>query len=278
MLAVLCVLRFHGARIGVVFHDATPYAGRRWVDRIRRAVQILVMRREYAWSECSIFPVPIGTVAWLPSSRGKATYIPVSANLSGSCVPKQITGIAGDARKTVAVFGVTGAPGLHRDVHFIAHAVRLAAERIPDLRLLVLGRHAEDAAAPLSAALAGAHVDLEFHGVLPAEEVESLLCTADVLLFVRGGISSRRGSAMAGIACGLPVVAFQGPETGPPLIEAGVLLVHEGDRDALGDALTRILSDASLRSELSARSFAARDKYFSWDVIAKQFLQVLTRA
>jgi len=282
VLAVLWILRFRKARIAIVFHDAVPYGGQRWVERIRRAHQIWVMRREYAWSECSIFPVPIGTVAWLPSSRRKAAFVPVSANLSGTCAASKDCAARSEvrrgARKTIAVYGVTGAPGLHRDVEVIAHAVRRAAGPVPNLRLLVIGRHAEDASDSLNAALAGTQVELEFHGVLSADEVERRLSEADALLFVRGGISSRRGSALAGIVCGLPVVAFQGPETGPPVTEAGVLLVKDGDRDELGDVLARVLNDDALRAELSARSCAARDKYFSWDVIVANLLQVLRSA
>jgi glycosyltransferase involved in cell wall biosynthesis len=282
VLAVLWILRFRGARVAIVFHDAVPYGGGRWVDRIRRAVQIWVMRREYGWADCSIMTVPVASVAWLPSSRRKAAFVPVSANLSGTCTPSKNCAprseVGRGARKTVAIYGVTGAPGLHRDVEVIAHAVRRAAGLVPNLRLLVIGRHAEDAAASLHAALAGTQVEVEFHGVLPADEVERRLSEADTLLFVRGGISSRRGSALAGIVCGLPVVAFQGPETGPPVTEAGVLLAKEGDRDALGDALARVLNDDALRAELSARSFAARDKYFSWNVIGANLLQVLRSA
>src|SRR5207245_4329352 len=34
-----------GARRAIVFHDAAAYEGRRFVDRIRRATQLFVMRR-----------------------------------------------------------------------------------------------------------------------------------------------------------------------------------------------------------------------------------------
>ena len=71
VLAVLWVLRVRGARIAIVFHDAVPYAGERWVDRIRRAIQIWVMRREYSLAERSIMTVPVATVAWLPRIAGQ---------------------------------------------------------------------------------------------------------------------------------------------------------------------------------------------------------------
>ena len=59
---------------------------------------------------------------------------------------------------------------------------------------------------------------------MPGKDVVRSLTVSDVLLFVRGHISTRRGSAIAGIACGLPVIAFEGPETAAPITEAGLAL------------------------------------------------------
>jgi glycosyltransferase involved in cell wall biosynthesis len=274
-LWVLRVLWTRGAHVAIVFHDAVPYRGTRWKDRLRRAVQVFVMRRSYAWSAQSILTVPLDMAGWLPHSPKKATFIPVGANFSGTWATTKNAGLRDSSRKTIAIFGVTGAPVLERDVGLIAHTVRRATEGIGIVRLLVLGRHADDAEAPLRSALAGTNVDVEIHGVLPADEIERRLCEADVMLFVRGGISSRRGSAIAGIVCGLPVIAFEGPETGAPVTEAGVMLVREGDTAAMGETLAQVLRDDALRSELRQKSLEARDKYFSWDVIAADFLQVL---
>ena len=78
-----------------------------------------------------------------------------------------------------------------------------------------------------------------------------MLSVCDLLLFVRGGISSRRGSAIAGIACGLPVIAFSGSETAQPITDAGVVLVPSDQRDQLKAALVRVLSDPGHRSDLA---------------------------
>jgi len=39
-----------------------------------------------------------------------------------------------------------------------------------------------------------------------------------------------------------------------------------------------VLSDDALRNDLRKRSLEAREKYFSWNVIARKFLQVLNNA
>ncbi len=274
------IARNRGAKCAIVFHDAQPFAGSRWIDRFRRGVQIWVMRRLYAMSTHSIMTVPVEKCAWLPGPATKAEFIPIAANLSGTFAKLTDNNSARDKNspKTVAIFGVTGNPQLLLETELIAQVIRQTAEQLGTLRLLVVGRNAQESEAPLRAALAGTKAELEVHGVLPADEIERLLCEADALLFVRGGISSRRGSALAGIACGLPVVAFEGAETGPPITEAGVMLSPEGDQSAFANNLARVLSDDALRNDLRKRSLEAREKYFSWDVIARKFLQVLNNA
>jgi glycosyltransferase involved in cell wall biosynthesis len=198
--------------------------------------------------------------------------------------PRASAGSAPHSRQamTIAVYAVTGAPELLPETQLIAQVVRRAAalaaqtSAAAPLRLLVLGRNGAEAEAPLRAALAGSGIELEAHGVLPPGEVARRLRAADVLLFVRGAISSSRGSAIAGIVCGLPVVAFSGPETGPPITSAGVLLAPIGDHKALAAALSRVLSDAALRNDLRQRSAAATQNFFSWKAIARRFLDALS--
>ncbi len=271
------IARRRGAKCAIVFHDAIPYSAPRFIDRIRRAVQVWVMRTLYQLASHSFMTVPIENVAWLPHPATKAEFIPIAANLSGALVKLNDADRIreNNSPKTIAIFGVTGSPQLQPETELIAKIVRQAAEKITSIRLLVMGRNAQEAEAPLRTALADTNVELEVHGVLPADEIERRLSESDALLFVRGGISSRRGSALAGIACGLPVVAFQGSETGPPITEAGVILAPEGDVVALANNLARVLSEDEFRNDLCRRSVEAREKYFSWDVIAKKFLQVL---
>src|SRR5262249_17814641 len=47
-----------GARCAVVFHDAIPYGGERAIDRLRRALQLHVMRQALRFADLAVFPVP----------------------------------------------------------------------------------------------------------------------------------------------------------------------------------------------------------------------------
>jgi glycosyltransferase involved in cell wall biosynthesis len=139
----------------------------------------------------------------------------------------------------------------------------------------VFGRHAELREAALLYGLRDSPVQLSVEGVLAPEQVVHRLAECDVLLFVRKGISTRRSSAIAGIAAGLPMVACQDPETAPPVTNAGVILVDAGQPEQLGNALVQILSDATLREELSARSRAAYQTHFAWPAIARDYARLL---
>jgi glycosyltransferase involved in cell wall biosynthesis len=274
-LAALWILRHHGARCAVVLHDPGPCSGNRWIDRLRRSVQVPVLKAAYHLADRSIFTVDIEKATWLSGRREKAVFIPVGANLPGisPLPPENCT--RRNQTKEVAVFCMTGGVRAQREANDIAYAVTRAAAKAGPLRLVLLGRNAELGEGPLRAALAGTGVEIVVHGILPAEDVERLLSQTDVQIFVRGGISSRRGSAIAGIVCGLPVVAYSWRETGPPVTDSGVLLVPSGDREALAKGLTRVLVDDEFRAQLRHRSLEARVKYFSWDAIAAQFAKAM---
>jgi glycosyltransferase involved in cell wall biosynthesis len=102
-----------------------------------------------------------------------------------------------------------------------------------------------------------------------------MLSEADVQLDVRAGITSRRGSVVAGIVCGTPVAGFEAPETDQAMREAGVALSPAGDMRALAAAILKILTDERWQHELRARNTAATSKWFSWDAIAAQLLDAL---
>ncbi len=268
------ILRDAGARIGVVYHDAQPYSGGRAIDRLRRFVQQRIMRQLLRSSDQAILTVPPEKLSWISPGLKKAAFIPVGANLPLPEPSGNESSLHGGEMPAIAVFGVTGGPAELQEVAQITTAVRFAAKKLGKLRLLVFGRNADSAEASLRAGLRD-QVALRVAGVLPEGDVEALLRSSDVQLFVRGPISSRRGSAIAGIACGLPVIAFAGNETAAPITDAGVVLVPGGNETALGEALVRVLGDREYHARLAERSRAAYKKHFSWEAIASQYASLL---
>lgn len=275
-LAVLGILRMRGAKPCMVFHDIRNDQASGWKNRLRVAFQYQVMRGAYAWAARSVLTVPAKNVPWLPRNADRATFIPVGSNFPESEPQNQNNSLRSASILTVAVFGVTGGSRSCDESADISYVIRQAISTIASLRLVVMGRGATEAETTLRKDLDGSGVVLNVFGVLPPEQLRRELLTADVLLCVRGHISTRRGSAIAGIACGLPIVGYRGEETAFPITEAGVLLADPGDRVGIAEALRRVLCDAKLRDEMRQRSLAADRKYFSWDAIAEQFLRALS--
>jgi len=114
-------------------------------------------------------------------------------------------------------------------------------------------------------------------GFLPQEEVSAALLSADLaVLPYRDGASFRRGSLMAVLAHGVPVVTTHPrpvPDV-PPLAEVPRLvdgvnacLVPPDDPPALADAIAALIADPGLRRRLGegARELA---QAFTWEEIA----------
>jgi glycosyltransferase involved in cell wall biosynthesis len=272
---VLKILRNAGARVGVVYHDVEPYPGRRAIDYLRRFMQRRVLRQALRSSDRAILTVPARQLSWITAETKKAVFIPVGANFLHRASMERDVNICQDETPTVAVFGVTGGIAGQQEVLKITGAVRSAAEKLGKLRLLVFGRDASSVEESIRQKLCDLPVTVRVEGVLPENDLERLLSSADVLLFVRGPISSRRGSAIAGIACGLPIIAFAGGETAAPITEAGVVLVPGGNEGAWGKVLVRVLGDQEFRARLAERSRAAYKNHFSWEAIAARYASVL---
>jgi glycosyltransferase involved in cell wall biosynthesis len=271
-LRVLEILKSAHALINIVFHDVEPFPGTRWIDRLRRSIQIRTMRKALSIADGAVFTVPPEKLSWLIDIPANATFIPVGPNL-----PILAAGIARvtSAIPTIGVFSITGGDAGARETKRIIAAVSYASQALGRLRLSIFGRHAELREAELRQGLQNFQVEISVEGVIDPEQVVHKLSVCDLLLFVRGPISSRRSSAIAAIACGLPIIAFSGSETAAPVTEAGVLLVPYEQPDRIQAVLVRVLSDASLRAELASRSRTAYELYFSWSVIGVCFATLL---
>jgi glycosyltransferase involved in cell wall biosynthesis len=275
---ILKLLKENGARVAVVFHDPDGYAGDRAVDRFRRGIQRYAMKRLVRLSDLAIFTLPRDKISWLPVDTDNFVFIPVGANLPAPERAWEEQRNLTASNPVVAVFSLSDEPTLAKEVSQIARAVNIASKQVGPLEVVVLGRNSESGGVALRLALAGSSAEVRIIGLIPADEVVRVLGASDVMLFARGPISSRRGSAIAGIACGLPVIAEEGWELAAPITEAGVVLVREElVPEGFGAALARVLSDSSYRASLAERSRNAQSRYFSWSVIARQYAQAMRK-
>ena len=272
VLIVLALLRRRGARCAVMFHEPYPQRGSRHaLARLRTTCQHWVIRAMHRRADKSIFPDSLGTIGWLPKGSKKAVFIPIGAN-----IPEPVAGAAagseiGNTTRTVAIFCLTGAPHFHRELQEIAEAARAVVASGTKIRLLFFGRGTAEAREDIGHAICNMPVEFSILGLLPPAEITATLLKSDAMLCARGTVYPSRGSVIAGIACGLPIVGYRGPETVSPIAEAGLELVPYGQPGALGEALSRVLSDNHLWQQLRDRSLRAHANYFSWEKIAERF-------
>jgi glycosyltransferase involved in cell wall biosynthesis len=275
-LAVLGLLRRGGAKVAVVFHECKRQrGGSRWIDGFRGSCQDWVIRELHRGAERSVFTVPLDTVPCLAGGEQGAAFIPIGANIpEGSPQPPAAVG---DAERTVAIFGLYQGPQVRQELLDVSIAARVAAKRGAKFRILFLGKGTAEASAEIAQAFNQLPIEISALGLLSPEKISDTLAQSDVMLCVRGKVNQCRGSTMAGVACGLPIVAFAGEVENTPLADAGLLLAAFPDANALGEALFRVLTESGLSQELREKSRRAQQKYFSWKLIAESFTSFLER-
>jgi glycosyltransferase involved in cell wall biosynthesis len=92
------------------------------------------------------------------------------------------------------------------------------------------------------------------------------------------GVSTRRGSFLAGLQHGLPTVATRGPLTDDLLIEAGgeaLLLADIDDADGFARHAVTLLQHPDRRSALGQAGQILFDEALSMDVTVERFLHAL---
>jgi len=260
-------------RIAVTFHDLlTPYlfprAGplRRWVNwRLARDADVAIT-------------TTAADAARLSEGGVEAHVIPIGSNIPVA-PPEGFERAAWRARlglgtgdRLVAYFGLL-APSKGADA-----LIEALARLDPTWRLIIIGGAAT---APQDVAHAGAVRALAARlglvtrvtetGHLPDAEVSAWFLAADlVVLPFRDGASFRRGSLLAALAHGCPVISTTPGDTATAeALGPAALLVPPNDPAALATAMAALDADAATRARLAAagRALAAR---FSWHAIAAQ--------
>ena len=158
----------------------------------------------------------------------------------------------------------TGHPS-HLTSYVKAALTRMARLDIP-LAFLQLGAGAADVRVPDG-------VRVVRPGAVTAEQLGGLVAAADVLLtpFI-DGVSTRRGSFMAGLCQEVAVLGTSGELTDSMLLEEGLELVPVGRPDQYADRAAALALDqgALSRSARSGRQLFERE--FTWGTIARRLV------
>ena len=133
-----------------------------------------------------------------------------------------------------------------------------------DCRVLLIGRGSSEARATMVAAHPELTDRVHATGPLTASEISHHICACALMMQpYPDGISSRRTSAMAALAHGVPVVTTEGPLSDPVWREsAAVVLASAGDAHALANAVASLASDPVRQRDLSRRGLDLYDSRF----------------
>ncbi|MEN6478097.1 MAG: glycosyltransferase family 4 protein [Anaerolineales bacterium] len=122
----------------------------------------------------------------------------------------------------------------------------------------------------------GLRDDVFWTGYMPAEDVSAALVSSDAcVLPFRDGASFRRGSLMAALVHGLPVVSTTPREDTPEIVDGvNMLLVPPNDAQALANAIERLWREPALAQRLR-QGAQELSRLFDWDQIADRMLALL---
>lgn len=185
--------------------------------------------------------------------------IPTRAAVDRAAVAEVRRRLAPDGRPLVGhfgTFGVTTNAGLR------AILPELLAGGT-DCHVLLAGRGGREYAAALTAdhpELAGR---ITATGGLAPHAVAAHLSACDLLIQpYHDGVSTRRGSVMAGLGLGLPIVTQQGINTESLWDESAAVRLVRNNREMI-DAVEQLLADAPAREALGRRALELYEQRFS---------------
>jgi glycosyltransferase involved in cell wall biosynthesis len=110
---------------------------------------------------------------------------------------------------------------------------------------------------------------LSAHSFLASGDVSRALQAADILaLPFSDGVSERRGSFMAGLSHGLPVLTTIGPATGPTLRKSDAFAAIPNDRpDLFTTKALDLLAHHTHRNSLGKRGRALYERSYNWPTV-----------
>ena len=272
ILRTMRVLRRAGLRVALHLHDVLPAEGPTVAHRARARLQSWAMAHLGRQADARLVSIDPARIPWFGRSRWPDTHLIVS----GSAVPE---GSGGDRSHRpgalrLVVFGLTDRFESAEARELASVLSRTAASGVA-LSVDLVGRGSDTGGATVATLLADTGVDVTVHGLVSLEAVAEVLDRGEAMVFLRNGASSRRSSLAAGLAQGLPVVAYSGPETAPPVTDAGVVLVPLGDTERMSEELVGLSRDGNRLVELSRRSEAVYQSWFAWPAIATRLLDAL---
>ncbi len=271
----LALLAFRGTKIHLMVHET-------WVNftslplffmGVMQRLAMVILVKSSQRIGVSIDAWTSMLRAWFPKQRDQIQTIPAFSNIpyladtEGALTARLNANIPPNA----TVLGVFSLSGSGKAYSFIETAWEKILDSNEQVFLVVIGASVDDAKRYLPR-LINDH-RCRFTGFLQAEEVSHWLQSIDLLLApFTDGVSSRRGSVLAAISHGVPVVTTRGRLTDRVLFEGGPLVLSHLDEDAFANEVVALLQDDIRRKKLAATARGFYKKHFSIERVAEMLV------
>ncbi len=219
---------------------------------------------------------------WMPLHAGKISEIPVGSNipvvpLSNGERSALRTQLGANEAPLIGAFGTLKPDERNHDLLFASLA---RVRRVhPDARFVWIGSVDRDspefALAAEKALRFGVGDVVQWTGCLSAEDTSRHLSSLDVFLSLQAeGPCFRRGSLLAAMDHGLPIVALDGRATDPRLEHATHMMLVGPNPESVADNLHAVLSSPELSTRLRLNVKELTDRTLQWPGIARQLLML----
>jgi len=210
---------------------------------------------------------------WIRPRLRSSSVIPIGSNLPDT---------GGSADYCPALFSFWGMFHRGKGLELLLHAFRRAVQREQSLRLILAGAYRERDSdyierVRLLARDNGIADRVEMLFNRSGTEVAGLLrrsCAA-VLPF-SDGATFRRGTLVAALQLGVPVITTRGPDT-PEELKDGVNVLFANSEGEIADRMVALANDPAMRSSVSAHSLLAARR-FRWECISEEHLRLYRSA
>jgi glycosyltransferase involved in cell wall biosynthesis len=268
------VVTFHDLKVPYLFPKAGPLRFRAVLELARAAARAIVTNAE---DQATLAPL----------LQRPPALIPIGSNIHPQPPPgydRSAWRAAAGADEGSIVLAYFGFLNESKGGEELIRALALLRQRGHDVRLWFVGGQVGHSDPTNRAYLArvqtlirelGLEPRVRWTGFTAPEEVSANLLAADLcVLPYRDGVSFRRGSLMAALVHGLPVVSTWPRVALPELIDGeNMALVPPGDADALASRIAALIAEPPARSRL-ARGALALSARFAWGPIAARTEEV----
>jgi glycosyltransferase involved in cell wall biosynthesis len=248
--------RRHGDQVELIVHEPNlPFRARALRQNaaalVHRVMAILLLRAAFrVW-----ITIPDWERRLRPYALGRRLpfrWLPIFSNVPTARDPERVRTVrrqyvAGD-QLLIGHFGTFGP-----NITTLLEPILLAVARLPGLMILLMGHGSEQYRQNLIRKEPQLANLVRATGKLPAEQLSYHLSACDVMIQpYPDGVSSRRGSFMAGLSHGKPIVTTQG-ELSEPLWSHtnAAVVVPVGDTEACVNCVRRLCDDAVERERVA---------------------------